>query len=441
MAAINEVSISRRIAVVLSILAASGMAYYYLAILLPNTLATPAHPTIGRHPFGSDFYQVWFTSRECLPQRLDPYSLTVAHKIQAGVFGHELSSSNPDRRPEEYRAFAYPAFADVIGLPVAWLQYSTARIVLVITLVLLTSASVLLWAKGLGWSPGFSVLIVFVGLTLSSYQGLEALYALQPGLIVAFLLSAAIAALAANKLRLAGFLLAFSTIKPQVSALLILYLLLWSMGNWQERRKLALAFLTTLAVLCAAATLVWPTWILGWQKAIAKYPGYYSGPPLLDMFGTYFGSLLLVVILAVTIAFAWNNRHEEPTSFRFALTVSFLLAITTITIVPEHAVYDHVILLPGIMMGARSWQVIWQRNLVARGIFALAVGALLWQWMAAPVVLLVHAIAPHTQSALLFFPLRTAAAIPFVAVSVLCLMIWQRKAKQHLVAVANRFKS
>src|SRR5690349_20249095 len=114
---------SQRVVALLAVLAATTMAYYYFAILLPSTRATDAHPTIGRYSFGNDFYQVWFTSRECLLQRIDPYSLPVAQKIQIGIFGHVLSSGSPDHPPDEYRAFAYPAFADIFGLPVALLPF------------------------------------------------------------------------------------------------------------------------------------------------------------------------------------------------------------------------------------------------------------------------------------------------------------------------------
>src|SRR5882762_302322 len=233
----------QRGALLITLLAASVMAYYYVAMLLPATRATESHPTIGSSSFGNDFYQVWLTSRECLPHRLDPYRIDVTHEIQTGLFGRALSSSNPDHRPAEYRAFPYPAFVDMFGLTVAWLPFSTAKIVLAVILPFLTALSVFLWSRGLRWNTYLSVLTIFIGRTLSRYHGLEALYALQPGLIVGFLLSAAIAALVANKLRLAGCLLAFATIKPQVSILLTLYLLLWAFSSWQKQWKFALTFL------------------------------------------------------------------------------------------------------------------------------------------------------------------------------------------------------
>src|SRR5262249_54082727 len=163
--------------------------------------------------------------------------------------------------------------------------------------------------------------------------------------------------------------------------------------------------------------------------AMGKYPGYYSWPPLLDIFGPYFGSALLIFILAATIWFAWNNRHEKATSFRFGLTVSFLLAITTMTILPKNAVYDHLVLLPGIMTVARLWRMIWERNFISRVVFVLAVGALFWQWIAAPVVILVRAMAPQLTPTILFLPLRTALAIPFVTAALLFLTIQQSKEK------------
>lgn len=418
----------RQIALLLILLAAAGMVYYYVAVLIPRTRATDTHPTIGRYSFGNDFYQVWLTSRECVAQRLDPYSLAITREIQTGIFGHILNSGSTDHPPDDYRAFAYPAFVDIFGLPVAWLPFSTAKIVLAIVLPFLIAASVSLWSRGLCWNMHWSLLFIFIALTLSSYHGLEALYALQPGLIVGVLLAGAVASVVVNKLRLAGCLLAFSTIKPQVSILLILYLLLWAVASWRKYWEFALSFLITLAVLSLSAMLVWPTWIISWQKVMMKYPGYYSRPPLLsDVFGPYLGGALLILALAGTIKFAWDSRRVAATSFRFGLTISFLLAITTVTMLPEHAIYDHLILLPATMMVVRYWRTLWERDFISRWTFVLAAGALFWPWIAAPMVILVRFIAPHLTSAVLFLPVRTAAAIPFVALGLLFLTFWQIK--------------
>ena len=72
-------------------------------------------------------------------------------------------------------------------------------------------------------------------MTLSSYAVLEGLYAGQMGLLVGFLLAASLAALVEGRFFLAGSLLALTLIKPQMMALVVVYLLLWSFAQWRVR--------------------------------------------------------------------------------------------------------------------------------------------------------------------------------------------------------------
>jgi len=398
------------------------MAYYYVAILLPATRATPAHPTIGRYSFGNDFYPIWLTSRKCLLHRCNPYTVEVTREIQAGIFGRALSPDNQYDPPPAYRTFSYPAFTDFFGGLVAWLSFRTARIVLVVLLPCLTGLSMFLWSRGIGWRVAPSVLPIFTVLTLSSYSGLEALHALQPGLAVGFLISAAVAMLVQNKPRGAGCLLACATIKPQVCLLLIFYLGVWALADWRERGKFAVSFAGTLAALIVSAMLVWPNWIVLWLQVLFKYPSY-SRPPLLpDLFGPYLGGILLVLALAWLGKFAWDSRLAPSTSSRFSMTVCLLLAVTTVTLLPEHALYDHIVLLPGIMLVARSWKVIWSRSVVSKVILGLGAGTIFWPWIVAPAVAVIHVAAPGLTSTILLLPLRTATVIPFVVLGMLLLV-------------------
>jgi hypothetical protein len=69
------------------------------------------------------------------------------------------------------------------------------------------------------------------------------------------------------------------------------------------------------------------------------------------------------------------------------------------------------------------WRKFWRRNLVSKLILSLAMGALLWPWIAAPIVIAVHFIAPELILTVLVLPIRTATALPFVVVGLLLLLI------------------
>ncbi len=124
-------------------------------------------------------------------------------------------------------------------------------------------------------------------------------------------------------------------------------------------------------------------------------------------------------------------RHASPTSTEFALTVSLLLAITAITLLPGHAVYDHVVLLPGILLIALSWQIFARSIPLLRVLLGVTAMAFFWQWILAPAVIATRPIvSPQFASAVLTLPIRTAASIPFGVLALLGLMMRQVTRKQ-----------
>ncbi len=173
------------------------------------------------YSFGADFYPVWLTSREALLHHRDPYSPAMTRQIQIGLFGRALDTPNP-AAPQDYRAFAYPAFVDLLFLPLALLPFSLVRAGLAVILAWATAVSIVLWLRAFRLRVGAFVLASLVLLTLSSYVVLEGLFAEQAGLLVGLLLAASLAALIDGRLFLSGSLLALTLIKPQMTALLSL---------------------------------------------------------------------------------------------------------------------------------------------------------------------------------------------------------------------------
>jgi hypothetical protein len=419
-------------------LCAGCMIYYHLALFVPQAREVRAEQGFGNgYSFGADFYPIWLTSRASLLTHRDPYSPEMTRQIQIGLFGRSLDTSNP-AAPPDYRAFAYPAFVDVLFWPAALLPFSVARVGLAVILVAVTALSIFLWLRALCLSLSVSPVTIpaLVLLTLSSYAVLEGLFAEQLGLLVGFLLAASLAALVDGRLSLSGSLLALTLIKPQMTALVVAYLLLWSFGQWRARWRFVGSFLLTSALLVASSLLVWPGWIPQWLQVVFGYRQY-STPPLVGyLLGTAVGSrltpFLVAIFLVSALALAARMRHASPTSTEFALTVSLLLAITAITLLPGHAVYDHVILLPGVILIALSWRVFARSIPLFRVVLGAGALALFWQWILAPAVIAMRPIlSPQLfASAVLTFPIRTAASIPFGVLAMLGLMMRQGTRKK-----------
>jgi glycosyl transferase family 87 len=420
-------------ALLLAVLFSAGMTYYHLGLFLPCMMERRAAQGLGGgYSFGNDFYPIWLTSREATLAHRNPYSQEMTREIQTGLFGHAFDGRNPADPPRDYRAFAYPAYVDLIFWPLAWLPFPAVRIALAIAFAALTALTIPLWLRALGFRTSPFVLAVAILLTLSSYAVLEGLFAVQVGLLVGFLLAASFWALVKNKLLLAGSLFALTLIKPQVSAVVAVYLLLWTFSHWRDRRRFTYGFLAWSALLGGLSLLVWPGWIPQWLHVLAGY-GNYAPPPLITYslgprFGPMLGPLLIVVLLVAALILIWRMRSAPPASPEFMLTVSLLLALTSITLLPGQAVYDHVILLPGILLTAWTWRRVTASSRAFAVVLAAGALALFWQWIVAiPLLVVRYFLTPAKffSAGVLLLPFHAAASVPLGVAAVLGYMMWQ----------------
>jgi hypothetical protein len=418
------------LALALALTGAASMLYYHQALFMPRVVAVRAAEGLGRgYSFGNDFYQVWLTSRQWLRQRRDPYSPEMTREIQTGLYGRPLDPNRPGD-PVDRRVFPYPVFADLLFWPAAEFPFETVRVAVVCMLAALTLASVLLWLRALDWRLSWTWLAVILLLTLCSYPALEALYAAQLGLFVAFLLGSSLFALQRQRFLLAGILMALTTIKPQMTVLAIFYLLLWSAHGWRIRGRFWIGLFSTLTLLVGAALAALPHWIQSWTHTVLAYR-HYTRPPLVTEVLTaplgprWAGPATFVLTAAsiiIAVALAWRNRSAAYGSFAFWITLSLLLSITTITILPGQAVYDHLILLPGILLLVRYRNELLDAGRVPRILLSIGGLILFWPYLAAlALILLRPVLAPATfdSTAIFALPIRTAASLPFAVLALL----------------------
>jgi hypothetical protein len=296
---------------------------------------------------------------------------------------------------------------------------------LTLLLPTLTALSIWMWLKALRWKIHPMWVATIMVLTLSTYQLLEAFFALQPGLFVGFFLAAAALAIRSNRLMLAGALCALTLIKPQVTILAILYLLLWSLSD-RARARFWQAFLLVAAALMICSVAVWPQWIGQWITVLLGYHNY-AMPPLINILlgpsvPRYIAPALIVVMLALAIGIAWRNRRAAQDSARFWFTLSLVLAITTITLLPGQAIYDHIILIPAILLLLRYSRELAKAGRIGRALLVSGSLVLAWPWVSAFVLLVIRPwLSPDTYYAVPIFalPMRTAASLPFAAVILL----------------------
>jgi hypothetical protein len=420
------------LALSLALVGAAAMVYYHLALFMPRVLQVSATRNLaGGYSFGNDFYPVWLTSREWLRERRDPYSAEVTSEIQQGLFGRPLDAQIPTDPLTDYRTFAYPAFTGLLFWPAAEFPFPAVRIVVVALLGALTLASVLLWRRALSWQIGWIWTTVVFVLTLGSYPVLEGLYAGQLGLLVGFLLAASMLALRRGRFLLSGILMALTTIKPQMAALVILYLLVWTSRDWRARGRFCIGLFSTGILLAGTALVIWPHWIQSWIHVVLGYHRYAKPPLVGEVLAEPLGTgaagpatlLMIALLLIAAMMLAWRNSAAAPDSVKFWLTLSMLLGITTITLLPGQAIHDDVILLPGIFLIASRHDV-WTSSWIPKLLLALGVAVLLWPSVAACGLIVLRPLLTQGQfysKAVFALPLRTAAAFPFVVLGLLAL--------------------
>lgn len=404
------------------------MAYYHLGFFIPSVLENRAvHGGGNGYSFGDDFYPIWLTTRQWRLEHVDLYGSEMTQKIQTGLFGRPMDARNPNDPPTDYRQFAYPAYTGLLFWPTALTNFPTLRILLAILLPLLTAASIKLWMMALDWDVGPTWVAVGLLAGLCNYETLEAFFAEQPGLFAGFFLASAALAYRRNRWMFAGVFLSLTLIKPQMTILAVLYLLLSSFSD-RRRAQFWIGFLSAVILMVTASWLVWPHWIAQWIGILLGYHRY-AMPPLISVLlgpelNAVFGRPIIAMAFVASLVLAWRNRKASPDSEQFWMTLSLLLAVTTIAILPGQAIYDHVVLFPGIFLIIKNREKLLSAGKVARALLFAGALVLFWPWISATGLLIVHQWFVHdifASTSIFVLPIRTAAALPFAA---LALLVW-----------------
>lgn len=402
------------------------MVYYHLGLFIPRALQVRASIGLGHgYSFGDDFYPVWFTSRESQLGYHDIYSYDTTRQIQIGLFGRPVDPHRRSDPPIDYRQYSYPAFTNLILWPSALLGFPQLRMVLTLLLPTLTALSIWMWLKALRWKIHPMWVATIIVLTLCTYQLLEAFFALQPGLFVGFFLAAAALAIRSNRLMLSGSLCSLTLIKPQVTALAIGFLLLWSLSD-RTRARFWQGFLATTTALMIGSLWIWPHWVGEWIAVLRGYRSY-ARPALVNLvlgstFPKYTPAIVIALVLIVSLVLMWKARQFDQRTAKFWFALSLLLALTTITLLPGQAMYDHFILIPGILLLLRHRAQFHAKGPVPRILLLIGAVVLFWPWFSSFVLLVLRPLlSPEVFYSIPVFalPIRNVASLPFAVIALL----------------------
>jgi hypothetical protein len=198
------------------------------------------------------------------------------------------------------------------------------------------------------------------------------------------------------------------------------WLLMWSISGWHERRTFFWGFIIGMLFLVAAGEYVLPGWIGRFLTAIVAYRRYTENRSPLEVLTTArIGMLLTIILLAATMAVCRRCRsypvHSSPFPF-----VTALMLIATLLIAPTNAPYNHVLLLPAVLLILRSWKRLWSKNLWRRALCIVLAVVFGWPWLSSFCLMLAAIfLSPSTVQKAWVVPLWTSIALPFVVLGLL----------------------
>jgi len=360
----------------------------------------------------SDLYPIWLTAREVLLEGRTPYSAQLTADIQTGFYGKPLDPRNPGD-PANLQAFAYPLYVIFLVAPTVTLPFGTVVQIFRVLLLLSTASSVPLWMYVLGMRRTPLLTVSIMVLAVSNFPVLLEDRQQNLSALVVLLLACSIAACARNWLTMGGFLIALSTIKPQLSALLIGWLLLWALSDWPRRGRLVWSFLISFLGLLAAATVVSPHWASGFWRAVRMYRSYLSPSILQILLPPMLGSVAIAALLVFLGIVCWKRRKARIGSIEFAWTLALLVTVTvTITIGWAHY---QLLLVPALLLLSASVDARHSKSFLTRALTKGTFACLLWQWGTAFCLALCSVFVPASR-------LRMAAELPIYTSPALCLL-------------------
>lgn len=334
----------------------------------------------------TDLYPYWYGTRELFLRHRDPYGAEVSHELQFAYYGRLLDPSRPGE-PRDQQRFAYPLYVIFLVAPTIGTQFHSAQVLFSWVLAIVTAVSVALWLSVIPLQLSLLARVTLFAAVLSSVPLLQGVSLIQFGLLVAGLLCAAVAAVVAGHLFLAGALLALATIKPPMSLLAISWLMMWIAGDWRPRRPLLWGFAATLAVLIASSEFLVPGWLLRYPQVLIAYAQYSGTTPLIGVFLPR--SLLWPVAvggLVATASFCWSVRRQPPNSSHFILAFAFVSTLTVLIMPTALSPYNHVLLLPAVLLILHHWPELWSRGFLSRVLISLLAAVAILPWLLAPLV-------------------------------------------------------
>jgi hypothetical protein len=314
-----------------------------LALLVGQSWATYRLFT-SRFPGGNDFYARWANGCALVWSGENPYSDPVTRQTQIGMHGR------PAGIGEDLAAFSYPLYALFLFWPLCFIHsYPLVQAIWMTLMLYVLLAGIVLTARVARWEPPAWLWAVTLVWGVLNYPHARALILGQMATVVFLALTVMLLMLEQERDWLAGALLAVTTVKPQMSFLLIPWILWWV--AWKRRWEVWKGFGLAMALLVGISFLLVPTWVGDFLQDIRHYDviaatDYHSLTWIVTRhflrLGPVVESLGLAAFTLCALLEIWRGRRAGWDGF---LWTTGLVLILTHFIAPRTATTHYTMLL------------------------------------------------------------------------------------------------
>jgi hypothetical protein len=262
------------------------------------------------YPGGEYLLGVWSGGRILLSEGGSPYSAQVQSMISemAGDWG-------PSAHLERHM-FRYPFFMLLLAMPITLIgDYLLARTLWMSAAILAIILLAVIVSRLVGWRPRLLSLVAASLLILFNPYTTMAVVAGDFAVITLLLAALALLATRSELDELAGLLLAFSMITPQLVLPLLTFVTVWGISH--RRDRLLLWTYGGLGLLIAGSWLVQRDWILGYLRVLGQYyrlGGIFTPGQALRAWWPGFGAQMgwiLTVVLGLLLLNEWRLAYGK----------------------------------------------------------------------------------------------------------------------------------
>jgi hypothetical protein len=285
------------------------------------------------NPGGNDFLVHYIGTRSMLFDGLSPYSDEVSTSIQIAAYGH------PAQGIEHELRVAYPLYSIILFAPFSIIgDYQVARAIWMTVLELALVAMTFVSFELFEWKPPLWVQGSVLLFSVTWYHAVRGVINGNAVILLALALAAILLFIKNGREKIAGVLLAATTIKPHLVVLVIPLILIWSI--YHKRWQLILWFGGTLVGLILIGIVFIPDWIMQNLWEILKYPAYNPAGTLAAVLGEWMPGISIqlkwgigIFLGLILIYEAWHARkggfHHLAWTVTLALTITQWIGIQT----------------------------------------------------------------------------------------------------------------